>query len=180
MPVRKQKKYNFPLLYLIFPLVFFVVLFVIFSRPKVCGYQVGDGFRISCSCLGAVRTIPDEQGNVSEEGIIDYCYGLAKSQVCFKRFDEQKPAKPYLCSGYPYEVSLLTQASRYSRPLYPDSKFSYEAQLSGGDRVVLETREEVSCSELRVQGFVERIVIGGATPTYQGFHLYAENFHCVE
>ena len=180
MPARKQKKNRFSLTFLIFPLAFVAILLVIFYRPKVCGYRFENGFGLSCSCLGVVKPVTDEQGLVSDQGTIDYCYGLAKTKVCFKQFDAQKPSKPYLCSEYPYEVSLLAPSSTQSRTLYSDSKYAYDAKLSDGSQVVLETQHEATCQRMKVQGFAEKISIGGTSPTYQGFHVYAVDFVCLE
>jgi len=159
-----------------------VVTFALISNShfQQCGYSISGGFRIPCSCVGFVRTQPDQESIVSRNGYIEYCFGLAETQVCFKQFDEQKPAKPYLCSDYPYELTLETPSSTQSRPLYPDSKYAYDAKLSDGSQVVLETQQEAACQRLKVQGFAEKISIGGTSPTYQGFHLYAVDFVCLE
>jgi len=180
MPARKQKKHISFLIYLLPITLLLIVLIFFFSRKKVCGYRFENGFGLSCSCLGVVKPVTDEQGLVSDQGTIDYCYGLAKTKVCFKQFDAQKPSKPYLCSEYPYEVSLLIPSSTQSRTLYPDSKYAYDAKLSDGSQVVLETQHEATCQRMKVQGFAEKISIGGTSPTYQGFHVYAVDFVCLE
>lgn len=179
MTARKNKRAPVPLRYIVPVLLVALGALYFITRPQVCGYSIGDGFQISCSCIGIKQARPDERGTVLEEGKVEYCYGIARTRVCFKEFGEGTTAKSYLCSEYPYEVSILVQASQFSRALYPDSKFSYDAQLSSGDRIVLETQEEVTCPELRAQGFVEKIVLGGGA-RYQGLHLYAVDFQCVE
>ena len=179
--MRKRKKHSkyVSLVSIALALIPTLILLYFLVRPQVCGYTK-DGFEIGCSCIGLKRIISDEKGIVSAKGKITYCHGFAQTRVCFKQFENKNIAKPYLCSEYPYEVSILVQASQFSLPLYPDSKFSYDAQLSSGDRVVLETQEEVACPELRVQGFVEKISLGGAPASYQDLHLYAVDFQCLE
>ena len=179
MTARKKKRAPVPLRYIVPVLLVALGALYLIVRPQVCGYSIGDGFQISCSCIGIKTSSPDKESIVSASGQIEYCHGIAQTRVCFKQFEGKNITKPYLCSEYPYEVSILVQASQFSRALYPDSKFSYDAQLSSGDRIVLETQEEVTCPELRAQGFVEKIVLGGGA-RYQGLHLYAVDFQCVE
>lgn len=175
---REKRKITWVVVFIVGLVGIGVALAVSWGQP--CGYSKPGGLQIPCSCLGVIRSTQEEDGLLSPGGWVDYCYGVTRRRVCFKEFEGRKPAKPYVCSEYPYEVRLTQAASLAARTLYPDSKFSYEVETASGERAILETREEVGCPSLRVQGFLEKIKIGGAAPTYEGLHFYAVDFRCTE
>jgi hypothetical protein len=175
---RKSRIRKLRRLYLL-PLLFFVgVVGLLYAASnQVCGYKLG-GFEIECDCFGWEIKKQDSDAVVSREGEIINCLGLAKNRVCFKQFEREKNARPYSCSEYPYKVRISPFSSVVARKIYPDTKFAYMAEL-GSDTVLLESKEEVNCNQVEVQGFVEKIKLGGGS-NYEGFHLYGEKFRCVD
>jgi hypothetical protein len=159
------------------------IFLYIVNNPMPCGYH-SDKISIPCKCLGITKVKQDTKGPMPLEGKVSYCYGFAKTKVCFGGPIARQVTTPYLCSRYPYKVRLTDRVTQHPLHFYPDTKYSYDAELADGRQVILETTQEVTCPLVNVQGFIEKVTLGDGSgrtkQDYRGEHLFAVDFVCRE